>query len=256
MRIDRVITLLTACLPLLALGCIPTEDSGETQASSTESSTADTPTSESGTPTSESGETESGESGESETESGESETESGETESGESETETGGVLGDCDENDEWEDNDLPETAALFEWNGGPYGGVSKDIPDAFLCAEEDDWYRFNISDVEFIFDDGEYYNLHLDAIVEGSSWCGENCEQPFLPADPQNTISVEVLDAETLELLDSSVNDQGRIDLEGYGDAYSHDLLVHVFGPTAEATFSYRLSFELRPYDGEDECEC
>jgi len=90
----------------------------------------------------------------------------------------------------------------------------------------------------------------------GSSWCGAGCDQPWLPDAPENAMKVEVYDAETQTLLDTQTSQSGRINMHGSGGNYSKDLLLHVVGPTLEATYAYRLQVAVRSYDGEDECEC
>ncbi|PRP91078.1 hypothetical protein ENSA5_58150 [Enhygromyxa salina] len=120
-----------------------------------------------------------------------------------------------------------------------------------MCSNEDDWYLFSVNDLDY-----EVYALYVDAIVMGSSWCGQWCDEPFLPAAPENAIAVEVFDAESMMPLTQDLAQDGRIDIGGFGDAYSRDVLIHVYGPTPAATYPYELSVEIRGYDGEDECEC
>jgi hypothetical protein len=102
----------------------------------------------------------------------------------------------------------------------------------------------------------DYYALFVDGIVQGSSWCGMGCGDPWLPAGPENSMAIEVYDAQSMQLLTQGSAQNGRVDINAAGDAYSHDLLIHVFGPTPAATYPYALTIEIRGYDGEDECEC
>lgn len=172
----------------------------------------------------------------------------GDSSSGAPDTTTGAPP--CADNDAHEPNDLPESPALAPWDEtGPYN--SYVTLDAFLCAGESDWYRVDVSQLEYRF-----YALHLDGIVEGSSWCGQGCDDPWLPDAPENSISIDVHDAETLALLGSQAATDGRVDIGGAGEAYGEDLLIHVRSPTPTASFAYMLSIEIRGYDGEDECEC
>ncbi|WP_146158185.1 hypothetical protein [Enhygromyxa salina] len=46
------------------------------------------------------------------------------------------------------------------------------------------------------------------------------------------------------------------VNIGGWGEAYSPDLLIHVYGPTPAATYNYDLHVQIRGYDVEDECEC
>jgi hypothetical protein len=123
--------------------------------------------------------------------------------------------------------------------------------DGLLCSGESDWYHVAAGSLNYRF-----YALHLDGIVEGSSWCGEGCEEPWLPDAPENTLQIDVHDAATLQLLGTQTATDGRVDLGGTGEAYSKDLLVHVHADPPEAAYAYMLSIEIRGYDGEDECEC
>lgn len=123
--------------------------------------------------------------------------------------------------------------------------------EAFLCSEEYDWYFVEVEPLNY-----EFNALYIRATVEGSGWCGADCGDPFLPSAPENTISVDVFDADTKMLLKGSISDKGRLYLNAFGEAVSHNLLVRVSGPTPAATYGYRLNVEIRGYDGEDECEC
>jgi hypothetical protein len=68
-------------------------------------------------------------------------------------------------------------------------------------------------------------------------------------------MAVEVFDAETMMLLTSGVGAAGRITIYEWGDAYAKELLIHVYGPTPAATFTYDL-YVILGSGGEDECEC
>ncbi len=163
---------------------------------------------------------------------------------------TGGVMGECPNDDAWEFNGLPEDAAAVPWDAVSMWSSYVAI-DAFLCAGDSDWYHVSVDMLEY-----EFYALHLDGIVQGSSWCGMGCEDPWLPAAPENAMGVEVFDAATLELLGNNEAQNGRVKLGGSGAAYAKDLLIRVYSPTPAATYDYELFVEIRGYDGEDECEC
>lgn len=163
---------------------------------------------------------------------------------------TGGVMGECPNDDKWEANGLPENAAAVPWDDSDMWSSYVAI-DAFLCAGDSDWYHVSVETLGY-----ELYALHLNGIVQGSSWCGMGCEDPWLPAAPENAVGVEVYDAATLELLGNQEAQNGRVKLGGVGEAYSKDLLIRVYSPTPAATYDYELFVEIRGYGGEDECEC
>jgi len=148
--------------------------------------------------------------------------------------------------DAWEPNDAPEAPSML---GG--GGASGAWLEAFLCSGESDWYRFEVDSLMY-----DFYEFELDAIAAGSSLCGEPCEDPFLPDAPENTMTIEVYDAGTLVLLEAEVQPDGRVGINGSGAAYSHDLLIRVYGPSPAATFAYTLDIDMYDHSGEDECEC
>lgn len=163
---------------------------------------------------------------------------------------TGGVMGECPNDDKWEANGLPEDAAAVPWDDSDMWSSYVAI-DAFLCAGDSDWYHVSVEALGY-----ELYSLHLNGIVQGSSWCGMSCEKPWLPAAPENAMGVEVYDAATLELLGNQEAQNGRVKFGGLGEAYSKDLLIRVYSPTPAATYDYELFVEIRNYGGEDECEC
>ena len=95
---------------------------------------------------------------------------------GDGDGDTGDGDGDpnaCPDNDDWEPNELAEDASMVPWSNVTNYGAWVTI-DAFLCSSEDDWYHVDVNSLEF-----DYYALHLDAIVEGSSWCGQGCGDPW-----------------------------------------------------------------------------
>lgn len=163
---------------------------------------------------------------------------------------TGAGMGECPNDDSWEPNGLPEAASAVAWDEVSMWASYVAI-DAFLCAGDSDWYHVSVDTLEY-----DFYALHLDGIAQGSSWCGMGCDDPWLPAAPENAIGVKVFDAATLELLGNNEAQNGRVKLGGSGAAYAKDLLIRVYGPTPAATYDYELFVEIRGYDGEDECEC
>ncbi len=156
---------------------------------------------------------------------------------------------DCTENDAWESNDLPENASVVEWED--IFNVSVEVTiDACLWSDEDDWYHVSVDTLEY-----DVYVLQVDVVIPGTSWC-PGCSGLELPDAPENAVTVEVFDAETLQLLVTQTVQDGRINVGGAGDAFSSNLLIHVFGPTPAATYSYELTVEIHGFMGEDECEC
>ena len=168
---------------------------------------------------------------------------------GGSDTGETGMVG-CVGNDNWEPNDLPESATSIAWGSVSQYAAYFDI-DAFLCQGESDWYYASVEPLDYRF-----YGLFIDAFVEGASWCGKGCGDPSLPDAPENTMGVDVYDAQTLQLLTEQVVENGRINIGGAGPEYAKDLLIRVHGPSPVASYPYRLVVEIRGYDGEDECEC
>jgi hypothetical protein len=156
----------------------------------------------------------------------------------------------CEENDAWEANDSPNGASAVNWDYMEEYGAAWTI-DAFLCSEEEDWYYVAVEQLTY-----DYYGLFVRATVEGSGWCGADCGDPFLPVAEENTIAVDVFDAQSKMLLIGSVSPKGRLYLTSGGVAFSNDLLVRVSGPTPLASYGYQLNVEIRGYEGEDECEC
>jgi hypothetical protein len=160
-------------------------------------------------------------------------------------------------NDKFEPNEVPEAAKLISWDEPPSGdGGNQDadvVIDGFLCSGEHDWYRVPIEQLGF-----EYNVVRVDGLVRGSSWCAqfESCGGETLASAPENTLAVEIYDAASMVLLGADIATDGRVDVDGWGPNYSHDLLIYVYGPSTAATYAYELYVDVRSYDGEDECEC
>ena len=157
---------------------------------------------------------------------------------------SGGAPAQCDEDDQWEPNGVPEAATAMTLNGN---GVELS---AFLCSEDSDWYHIPVSSIKF---DGGYH-LIIDARLPDLP-CGEFCQLSSLPEAPENSIHVDLHDAATLELLASGEGTKGRAQLWSFGEVSSPDVLVHVRGLSPAATYSYELHVEMNS-GGEDECEC
>lgn len=160
-------------------------------------------------------------------------------------------------NDELEPNEAPEQAVLVSWSELPSGedqlADADLVVDGFLCPGEHDWYRIPIESLGF-----DYHVVHVDGLVRGSSWCAqfESCGGEALTSAPEHTLAVEVYDAASMVLLGADIATDGRVDVDGWGTAFSKDLLIYVYAPSAVASYAYELYVDVRSYDGEDECEC
>jgi hypothetical protein len=160
-------------------------------------------------------------------------------------------IGNCQFKDPWEPNASAHQPSMVAWESADEWTAHHQIDDAGLCAGEDDWYHYEVESLGYV----EHY-LYIRALVENAGLCGADCGQPVLPAGPKYAMTVEVYRADNMQMLTSYTDDDGVLVINGPGgDAYAHDLLIHVFSHTL-AQYSYRLSVEVRNYDGEDECEC
>jgi hypothetical protein len=165
----------------------------------------------------------------------------------------GDYLPSCPENDEWEVNDLPENASAVPWSNLKESDAYWAL-DAFLCAEEDDWYFVAVEELTFNF-----YALYVHALVEGSGLCDGWCGDPFLPEAPENTIAIAVYDADTMTLLGEGMAEDGSFHGHHFyfveiDPMVAHDLLIRVHGLTPVARYAYQLDVHVG--GGEDECEC
>jgi hypothetical protein len=161
-------------------------------------------------------------------------------------------------NDNYEPNEAPELATLVSWDrvSSPDEEMYKDadvVIDGFLCSGEHDWYRIPIAELGF-----EYNVVRVDGLARGTSWCAqfESCGGETLASGPEHTLAVEIYDADSMVLLGADIATDGRVDVDGWGPNFSKDLLIHIYGPSAVATYAYELYVDVRSYDGEDECEC
>ncbi|EDM78188.1 hypothetical protein PPSIR1_00605 [Plesiocystis pacifica SIR-1] len=225
-----------------------TEDTSESTEESTEdSSSEDTTTEDTGTE-----DTTTEDTGTEDTTTEDTGTEeSTEDTSSEDTTETTGGL-DCLADDSFEDNDVEADAALVPWQANNGFWIETDF-EATLC-EDEDWYAFDL-DVNMLDGDPSNFALFLDIIVQGSSWCGSGCEEPELPAAEENTISIELYEASTMNLLVAQTSQKGRINVDKSGAVYGQDLILRVYGP-AVVNYLYDVSFNVRFDAVEDECEC
>jgi hypothetical protein len=170
----------------------------------------------------------------------------------ESESDTTGGSGMATCEDEWEPNASAEQASTITWESADEWSAYRDIDDAGLCPGDHDWYHFDVESLSY----AEHY-LYIRALIKDAGLCGPGCGEPEIPAGPQHAVTVEVYRADDGALLASETDDDGVLVLNGpSGEAYSHDLVIHVFSPTLSAEYPYRLSVSIRNYDGEDECEC
>jgi hypothetical protein len=160
-------------------------------------------------------------------------------------------IGNCKIKDPWEPNASAHQPRMMAWEWVDEWTANHQIEDAGLCAGDDDWYHYEVQSLGYV----EHY-LYIRALVEDAGLCGEDCGQPVLPAGPKYAMTVEVYRADNMQMLTSDTDDDGVLVINGPGgEAYEHDLLIHVFSET-HAQYRYRLSVEIRNYDGEDECEC
>lgn len=157
----------------------------------------------------------------------------------------------CELNDGWEPNPSAMQPYKVTWESSSEWSAYRIIDDAYLCPGEGDWYHFDVDSLDYT----EHF-LYIRALVEDAGLCGADCDQPVIPAGPDYAMTVEVYRADSMHLLMSTSQDDGVLPLGGFGDDFSHELLIHVFSPNPKAEYSYRLSVEIRNYDGEDECEC
>jgi hypothetical protein len=191
-----------------------------------------------------------GEQADDESDEGESGGEPGDDGTDETETTGGTGMSSCE--DEWEPNSPAEQASMMTWQAADEWSAYRDIDDAGLCPGDDDWYHFEVESLDYV----EHY-LYIRALVKDAGLCGPGCGEPAIPAGPQHAMTVEVYRADDGALLASETDDDGVLSINGpSGEAYSHNLLIHVFSPTLSAEYPYRLSVSIRNYDGEDECEC
>lgn len=152
--------------------------------------------------------------------------------------------------DGYECNDVPLHASLL-----PFGQVTEwyawtYLSDGYLCSTNDDWYRIQTSTLGY-----DENHVYIRLLARDAGFCGMSCDEVELPPLPENTAQVDVYDSTGTMLLATRTSMQGVAALNLFGPQYDEEFLIHVSGPIA-AQYSYRLSVEVRSYDGEDECEC
>ncbi len=159
---------------------------------------------------------------------------------------------DCELNDLYEPNPSAAEASMMTWQSATEWSAYRIINDAYLCPGEGDWYHFDVDSLGY----AEHF-LYIRALIKDAGLCGLGCGDPVIPAGPQHAMTIEVYRAVDMQLLATLTQDDGVLALNGGGgDNFSNDLLIHVFSPTLDAEYPYRLTVEIRNYDGEDECEC
>ncbi|WP_428264561.1 hypothetical protein [Haliangium sp.] len=164
-----------------------------------------------------------------------------------------------DDEDEFEPNDdvmaapnPPHTIYSDGWVAGSWR------IHACIEGSNEDWYLITASELP-LMNDPNYETprviLRLTAknadICQDPVWCGS----VILPAGPEHTVTVELIGAQSGELLAEQSDDQGVILLDAYGEALNEDFFVRVYGP-AEAWYNYSLRIAIDSTGSEDECEC
>ncbi len=179
------------------------------------------------------------------------------TESDSTGTDTGETsMNNCPENDAWEDNDMSDSASMLTWDSIHIGESAKVSLGADMCSGEDDWYYLPVGaiglDPEVV---GSPY-LHINSWIESVSFCDGACGLMEVPSGPEVAMTIEVFDAETLQLRATNTVMAGGVEMFDTDPIYAKDLLIHVFGPTPEATYDYYLSVEIDLWNDCCDCEC
>lgn len=161
---------------------------------------------------------------------------------------TTGVAG-CDD-DVWEPNPDAARASQVAWESADAWSAWRALDDLYLCPGDEDWYAFDLAALDY-----EIHAVYIRALVADAGLCGADCDETVISTGPQHAMTLEVYRGDTTELLMTQTADDGVLVLDGYGDDYARGLRVRVHSPTA-AGFPYRLTVNIRNYEGEDECEC
>ncbi|MFV8753140.1 hypothetical protein ACNOYE_21535 [Nannocystaceae bacterium ST9] len=234
--------------------------SGDTSTTTDDSSTSTDSTSESSTTSTDTDESTSESSTDEATSETGTTTESETGTTSETETTTEGETGttsetgdpDCELNDIWEPNPSADQPSMVTWQQVNPWSAYRLMQDDYLCAGEEDWYHFDVASLNY----AEHF-LYIRALIKDAGLCGLSCDDPVIENGPQHAMTIEVYRADNMQLLMTSTQQDGVISLNGPGgDDYAHELLIRVYSQTAWAEYPYRLSVEIRNYDGEDECEC
>lgn len=168
----------------------------------------------------------------------------------------GECTGTCAD-DALEDNDTSGAAKQVAWSGVNLMSASLNMT-GYLCSGDEDWFLLDTASLNLM--DPVF---SLEARAKGSAVppcvCGCDdgvCYKPWAMAGPQNTITVEIYNAATNELLATGTEPHGNVEIGAYGPALSQGLLVHVKGPAA-AQYPYQLWISIYENNGEEaECEC
>jgi hypothetical protein len=156
----------------------------------------------------------------------------------------------CDD-DVWEPNPDAERASEVEWESADAWTAWRALDDLHLCAGDEDWYAFDVARLGYTV-----HAVYIRALVAGAGLCGADCGETVIPAGPRHAMTLEVHRGDASGLLMSQTADDGVLVLDGWGDDFAGGLRIRVFSPTASASYPYRLTVNIRKYEGEDECEC
>jgi hypothetical protein len=168
---------------------------------------------------------------------------------------TGACQGDSDE-----DNDLPSTAKVVMWSNpnGPF--VSLNPYPGYLCAGDADYYLLDTMSLGIMDPVLSLYGRAKGSHLDGCNCdgCGEGVCAPrtYPPPGPQSTLTIEVYNATTLELLAVQTSELGEVEIGAYGTKLNQNLLIKVYGPAAaQYPYTFGLSF-YENWGEEGECEC
>jgi hypothetical protein len=185
----------------------------------------------------------------------------------------------CDQLDPYEKNDKANRStalaytSTYSWEDTVWDHETGDVVEvtqfyatiygtqANLCHKDEDWYHVTTSGLGSEYGTNNVY-FHLRAMAAGASWCSatgdpELDEEIGLydpPAGPENTLTVEVYNATTLDLLGSGTSTVGRVWLDLGGPNLGQDVLLRFLGPK-QANYGYVFHAWAQSFDGEDECE-
>lgn len=164
--------------------------------------------------------------------------------------------------DNLEPNDTAGTARVAPpdtINNDPNSTYGDWIIMACVRGTNEDWYRIEASQVTFEdsvdFEGEAAIRLRFRAKNAGLCPDVDGCDDVRLPDGPENTVTVEVYRASTMELLTSQTSTFGFLRIDGYNEYFVEDLLVRVAGP-AQALYDYRMTIYMDTTHSEDECEC
>lgn len=172
---------------------------------------------------------------------------------------SGGASGSgsaCAGEDADEENDSAATATVLALRGSTTPGelYLTASRQQFLCRGDEDWFSVRTSYGDSIVRPSAIlFSLRLQAA--GAGLCGGACGDFVPEAAPENTVTVEVYNAKTMELVASDTDSQGRVWIDAFGPEFAQDVLIRVRGPQ-EAEYPYRLYVMVRSGYYEDECEC